>query len=335
MSEKTILVTGGKGFVGQYVCRQLTGMGYHVRIPTRTLTKTKNRNWEFVPTGDLTAFANWRQLVSNVDAVVHLVARTHVTDEFGVAAIRKYRSVNVDVTRRLAKASREAGVKRFVYLSSIKAIGNASEEPLAETHSCNPVDSYGITKLEAEQTIREELSESDCSYTILRPPLVYGVGVKGNFLRLLKLVQRGMPLPRVANRRSMVHVSNLVDVVCLALVHEQARNQVFHVADPTPVSTSELVIHMATGMGRGSRLLPVPQNLLTQLGRAIGKQEEMRRLVDSLTVSIEKAKTHLTWTPRVSTADGVKQTSTAFASNPWSATQPIDSTTEISAAKAA
>ena len=304
-------------------------------MPTRTNPTIRDRKCEYVLTGDLTTFANWRQLVRDVDAVVHLVARTHVTDEFGAAAMQKYRAVNVDVTRRLAKAAREVGVERFVYLSSIKAVGNASDEPLTETHLCAPMDSYGITKLEAEQTLQEVLSGSNCDFTILRPPLVYGVGVKGNFLRLLNLVQRGMPLPKIGNQRSMVHVSNLVDVVSLALSHEGARNQIFHVADSAPVSTSELVSHIAAGMGRGSRLMPVPQTLLTQLGRAIGKQEEMRRLVDSLTVSIEKATIQLDWTPRVSTAEGVKRTSTAFAAMPWSATKSTDSTTEISAAKAA
>ncbi len=334
MKEKTVLVTGGNGFVGQYVCRQLMEMGNRVRVPTRTLMQSRNHACEFVPTGDLTTFANWRQLVRDVDAVVHLVARTHVTDEFGAAAMQKYRAVNVDVTRRLAKAALDVGVKHFVYLSSIKAVGNESNEPLTEIHPCNPVDSYGITKLEAEQNIQDVLGNSDVGYTILRPPLVYGVGVKGNFLRLLNLVQRGMPLPRITNRRSMVHVSNLVDIVCLALTNERARDQIFHVADAQPVSTAELVSHIAAGMGRGSRLMPVPQNLLTQLGRAIGKQEEMRRLVDSLCVSIEKVTTELNWTPPVSIADGVRRTSTHFAANPWTVAKP-DSTKKTSTAKAA
>ena len=177
MNAKTILVTGGNGFVGQHVCRQLVEMGHRVRVPTRTHIRTQKRNWEYVSTGDLTVFANWRQLVRDVDAVVHLVARTHVTDEFGAAAMQAYRSVNVDVSRRLAKAAREEGVKRLVYLSSIKAVGNTSEEPLTEKHPCEPIDSYGITKLEAEQTIHEVLGGSECGYTILRPPLVYGLSL--------------------------------------------------------------------------------------------------------------------------------------------------------------
>lgn len=335
MKQTTILVTGGGGFVGRYVCQRLIEQGFGVRVPVRSQSVVSACKCEYVVTGDLTHFANWSQLLRGVAGIVHLVARTHVTDEFGTAAMQAYRAVNVDITRRIARAAKQQGVRRFVYLSSIKAVGNSSAVPIVESSLCRPVDSYGITKQEAEQAVRRQLLGSETSYTILRPPLVYGPGVKGNFLRLLTLVQRGVPLPRIRNQRSMIHIENLVDAICLVLEHDAARNQTFHVADPQPISTTDLVIQMATGLGTAARLVPLPQMLLAQLGRVAGKQEEIRRLVESLVVSNETIRTRLNWQPRLTTKLGVEQTSRAFATAPWLVEDRTHETHAIRAAKAA
>ena len=154
MNRQTVLVTGGQGFVGRYVCKLLVAQGYNVRIPTRRPTQIQHRAYECVETGDLSVFTQWNQLVRGVDYVVHLVARTHMTDEFGAAAMQSYRATNVDITRRLVQAAANNGVQRVVYLSSIKAVANSSNEPLTEQSPCEPSDSYGITKLEAEHTIQ-------------------------------------------------------------------------------------------------------------------------------------------------------------------------------------
>ena len=282
--------------------------------------------------GICTISRDWRQLVRGVEAVVHLVARTHVTDEFGPAALAAYRTTNVDLTRRLARAAKQEGVRRFVYMSSIKAVANASSIPLGEASSCRPVDSYGITKLEAEQTVRRQLLGSGTTYTILRPPLVYGPGVQGNFLRLLGLVQRGIPLPRIHNRRSMVHIENLVDAVALCLQNPAAMDQTFHVADRSAISTSDLVCNMAKGLGKRAHLIPVPSFLLRQLGKAIGRNEEIRRLADSLVVSSETIRRRLNWKPRIDLPTGIEQTSREFARTPWTLTTMRESAAEVSRA---
>ena len=317
MTNPTILITGATGFVGQRLCCQLAENGFHLRVAVRRPAPLPYANTSTVVTGDVTTFTSWRQLVRGVHAVIHLVARTHVTDEFGTSALAAYRDINVDVTRRIAKAARQEQVRRFIYLSSIKAVANSSSTPLVEASPCRPVDSYGITKLEAEQVVRRQLLGSGTTYTILRPPLIYGPGVRGNFLRLLNLIQRGMPFPDIRNRRSMIHIDNLVDVLGLSVRDPAAFDQTFHVADRRPISTGDLVRSMGKGLGRRTRLLPFPTTLLQQIGRLTGKSQVIDRLTDSLVVSNETVFARLQWKPRIDIHDGIEQTSHAFARQAW------------------
>lgn len=315
--QTKVLVTGANGFVGRRLCEHLLASGYQVRAAVRNapVTRAFHSNLQFVSTGDLIAFDDWQTLLQDVGAVVHLVARTHVTDEFGDAALPAYRALNVDVTRRLAYACARRGVGHFVLMSSIKAVGNGSNEVYRETTPCRPEDSYGISKLEAEHCVEEILNPTSCQWTVLRPPLIYGTGVQGNFLRLLKLVQRGVPLPAITNARSMAHVDNVVDATMHCLRHPT--NAIYHVADPDPVSTADLMRYMSKGLGRSPLLVPVPKALLAGIGSATGWHEEMKRLVGSLTVSPQKLVQELQWQPKVRTADGVIMTAGAYASRPW------------------
>lgn len=317
--QPMVLVTGANGFVGRRLCELLLASGYRVRAAVRNVTDARavHANLQFVSTGDLVAFDDWQTLLRDVGAVVHLVARTHVMDEFGESALPTYRALNVDVTRRLAYACSRRGVGHFVLMSSIKAVGNGSNEIYRETTPCRPEDSYGISKLEAEQCAEEILSPTACKWTILRPPLIYGTGVQGNFLRLLKLVQRGVPMPAITNARSVAHVDNVVDATMHCLRHPT--NDTFHVADPDPISTADLMRYMSEGLGRSPLLLPVPKALLAGIGSATGWHEEMKRLVGSLTVSSEKLMHELGWQPKVRTAEGVVMTAGSYASRPWDA----------------
>ena len=317
MHGMRIVVTGGNGFVGSHLCSRLRDLGAHVRITARSSKTTHCSRSETYCTGDLTQFSNWQEVVAGANAVVHLVARTHMTDEFGAAAMDAYRATNVDVTRRIARAAKQAEVPKFLYLSSIKAVANASEFPLIESSACHPQDSYGVTKLEAEQTVRRQLLGSGTSYTILRPPLIYGTGVGGNFLRLLNLVRCGVPLPKIHNQRSLLYVENLVDAICLSLESDDANNETFHVADTEPISTCDLVRHLADGLDRTARLIAFPRLLLRQLGHAVGKQAEIQRLTESLVVSNQQIRTRLNWQPRFTSRHGITQTSRQFASHPW------------------
>ena len=317
-NRKTVLVTGANGFVGQPLCRELVQQGFAVRAAVRKQQTLQDSEFvKVIEVGDLSQFANWSMLLERCDAVVHLVARTHVTDEFGTSALANYRRTNVDVTRRLAKAATRAGLSHFVFMSSIKAVGNGANEAYSESTTCAPEDSYGITKLEAEQELISALRGTGCHYTILRPPLVYGPNVRGNFLKLLKFVKRGVPMPAVSNARSMVHVGNLVDAVIRCLRSAEAHSELFHVADEYPISTSELVRTMARGMDCRARLVPLPQTLLRTFGTALGRGEEMKRLVGSLTVSTDKLQNKLGWHAKLSIDEGVLETSRLYAQQPW------------------
>ena len=329
---KRILVTGANGFVGSQLCRHLLQCGYSVRAVVRRVPtlSINDPQLEYEPVGDLLHFASWSELLRNTDAIVHLIARTHITDEFGMAAMQEYRRTNVDLTRRLAKAAAREGVSRFVYMSSIKAVGNGSEETYCEQTKCQPEDSYGKSKLEAEQTLaetlRQEPQSGGCEFTVLRPPLVYGPQVQGNFLRLLQLVARGVPLPSVTNARSMVHVENLVQATELCLRSPQAANRTFHVADPEAISTSQLIQSMAAGLERPCRLIPLPKFLLRGMGQVTGKTEEIKRLAGSLTVSTERITSELNWQPKYTTRQGIVSTSRAYRVSPWDTKQKPERT---------
>jgi nucleoside-diphosphate-sugar epimerase len=307
-----VVVTGANGFVGKPLCAALLASGHEVRALIRRdeALRALPEGAEAVVLPRLDESTDWSQALSNADAVVHLVARTHVLEDKAADPLSAYRATNVGLTEALVRAAIAAGVRRFVFMSSIKAAGENADAPYSETMTPQPQDAYGVSKLEAEGRLLELSAGTGLEPVVLRPPLVYGPGVKANFLRLMKALDRGLPLPlgAVRNARSMVYVGNLASAVAAALTHPGAAGEMFHVADRETLSTSELLLCLGALLGRPARLLPVPAGLLRLGGRALNKQGEMDRLLGSLTVSTEKIHRSLGWSAPYPVQEGLEET---------------------------
>lgn len=299
-----VLVTGATGFIGRAVIQRLLEQGHRVVAATRRLevasTDAKLR-WERIAAVD--AETEWMPVLAGVDAVIHLVALTHLTNEQGADAEHAYQRVNVDGTRRLAEQARSAGVKRFVFVSSVKAQAERGEQPLREDDPPCPEDAYGQTKLAAEVALSDALASSGTRYTIIRPPLVYGAGVKGNLRQLARATLSGWPLPfgRVDNRRSLMAVDNLADLLVQAAGHPAAADRVFLAADGTDLSTPELIRQIARAAGCEAHLLPVPPALVAWTLRRAGRQSMASKLLDSLRIDDSRVRQALDWAPPLST----------------------------------
>jgi len=308
-----VLVTGATGFVGQVLCSQLTRRGHEVRgsaceISRVALPAVTVKVAEIGPTTD------WTAAVDGVDAVVHLAARAHILRDRAADALAEYRRTNVEGTRSLAAASRRAGVGRLVFLSSAKVYGERSARPFTEGVLPHPEDAYAVSKLEAEEALKDALASGHTKWTILRPPLVYGPGVRANFLQLMRAVARGMPLPlaRIDNRRSLVYVGNLVDAIEACLEAEAAAGRTWPVSDGEDLSTPELVRRLARALNRPARLVPVPIPLLRLAGALSGRAATVDRLVESLQVDATAIRVALPWTPSYSLDQGLLETARWF-----------------------
>jgi UDP-glucose 4-epimerase len=260
--------------------------------------------------GAIDEHTDWTPALRGIDHVVHLAARVHVMQ--ATAADRaQYEQTNVSGTERLAAAAARAGVKRFVFLSTVKVNGEATgDRAFQASDPAQPLDDYGRSKLEAEHRLLEIDASSAMRVTIIRPPLVYGPGVRANFLRLLSWAERALPLPlsRVKNVRSIVSVWNLCDLIWSLLMRESAVGGVFMISDGQDISTPELIRRLAHFMGRPARLFPAPITLLRAGASLAGKSEEFRRLCGSLAVDISDTRTRLGWTPPVSLEEGLRRT---------------------------
>lgn len=307
---KTVLVTGSTGFVGVSLIQHLAGRGFPVRAVTRREMPVAS-GVEWVRIGEIGADTDWSAALGGVDTVVHLAARAHVMNDPAANPLSEYRRINVAGTERLACEAARAGVRRFVFLSSIKVNGEQTQpsKPFRETDSPAPLDAYGQSKYEAEQVVLAIARASGMQVVVIRPPLVYGPGVKGNMARLVNLVRRGIPLPLggLNNRRSLIGLDNLVDVIARCILHPAAGGKVFLVSDGDDLSTPELLRRLAVVMGRPSRLLPVPVALLRIAGRFTGRSSEVERLVGSLQVDIRHAKITLQWRPPVPVHEGLER----------------------------
>lgn len=298
MSGK-VLVVGANGFVGQTVVADLLRRGEQVVAASRR-PQAIPRGAEWVALPDLTQpIADWKPLLYGVDRVVYLAARVHVMNDTHPDPLAAYRAVNRDAALSLAQASAEQGVSRFVYLSSVKVNGESSQRPLTEEDTPHPTDPYGISKLEAEQQLLALGQRAHLPVVILRPPLVYGPGVKANFMALARAAGRGIPLPigAVRNKRSMIYVENLADLIAAVLKHPAAVGQVFFATDGQDLSTAELTRSLAEAQGRSAQLPAVPVALMQLAGRLTGKTNVVQRLTGSLQVSSAKARNLLDWTP--------------------------------------
>ncbi len=304
------LITGAGGFVGKALCAALSLHGAVVRIAIRTL-EDRTDNFEGMVVGAIDAGTEWSEALRGIVAVVHLAARVHVMNDTEADPLTAFRAVNVEGTLNLARQAAAAGVKRFVFISSVKVNGESTEPgtAFAETDSTDPQDAYAQSKHEAEQGLRQIATETGMEVVIIRPPLVYGPGVKANFAALMRAVQRGWPLPlgAVHNQRSLVALDNLVDFIITCVTHPEAANQTFLASDGQDLSTTELIRGMAKTAGVSARLLPVPVWALQAGAALVGKGDAVQRLCGNLQVDISKARRLLGWVPPVSVDEGLRR----------------------------
>ena len=306
-----VLLTGATGFVGGRLALGLRDaanidLSCAVREPGRAPSWGK----EFVVSG-LDSAADWSEALQDQELVIHAAARAHVMQEQTDDPLTEYRKVNVEGTLNLARQAAEAGVRRFIFLSSIKVNGESTppNQPYLADSEPAPEDAYGISKHEAERGLQDIGRETGMELVVIRPPLVYGPGVKGNFASMIKLVERGVPLPfgSVHNRRSLVALDNLVDLVITCTGHPAAANETFLVSDGRDLSTTELLRGVGDAMGKSTRLFPVPPGLLMFAATVLGRKAMAQRLLGSLQVDILKAQELLGWRPPVSVEEGLRR----------------------------
>jgi nucleoside-diphosphate-sugar epimerase len=307
----SILITGANGFIGRAVCTAALHAGERVTGAVRRPVA--------LPTGVQPAMlssdygsAAWHALLSQHRVVIHTVARVHIMNDPSTDPLASFREVNTKGTWDLARQAAAAGIRRFVFVSSVKVNGEETEahHPYTSADSPAPQDPYGISKLEAEQGLHRIAKETGMEIVIIRPPLVYGPGVKANFASLLRVLQRGIPLPLggvTQNRRSLVALDNLVDLLITCVDHPAAANRTFMVSDGEDLSTAALLRRMGMALGHPARLLPVPPELLRLGAAVIGKRNLAQRLLGNLQVDITDTRQRLDWTPRISVDEGLRR----------------------------
>jgi len=322
-SISSVFVTGATGFVGKMLCRHLLDKGYPVAGTVRSREKIFElpSQMEYHLIDDIGPYTDWTGVLENVDTIVYLAARVHVMQETSTDPLDEYRRVNTYGTERLAYMAAKAGVRRIIYLSTIKVNGEKTPphpSPLPQGESGYfredampaPQDHYAISKWEAEQILGRIAGETGFEVVIIRPPLIYGPGVGGNFKRLLGRVNNGVPLPlsRVNNRRSLIYLGNLVDAIVTCIDHKDAAGKTFLVSDGEDISTPDLIRMIAKAMGKRPRLIPFPLSLLKAIGRFSGKSAEIERLSGSLCIDNSKIREVLGWKPPYTMEEGIRET---------------------------
>jgi nucleoside-diphosphate-sugar epimerase len=307
-----VLVTGANGFVGRAVAQHLQRLpGMAVVCSMRQAGLWGDISGVRMVSGDLGQAADWSDALAGVDAIVHAAARVHVMQDTAVDPLAQFRAINVQGTLNLAHQAARAGVRRFVFISSVKVNGEATLPGRSFTEDDRPApqDAYGLSKWEAEESLRALCSQTGITLVIIRPVLVYGPGVRANFAALMRAVQRGWPLPlgAVHNRRSLVGLDNLVDLITLGLTHPQAAGQTFFASDGHDLSTAELVQGLARAAGVPVRLWPVPVPMLRLVAALLGKSDQAQRLCGNLQVDIGKARQLLNWQPPVRVDEGLRR----------------------------
>jgi nucleoside-diphosphate-sugar epimerase len=302
-----MLVTGASGFVGTALTERLLREGRAFRIASRQPSAIAPT----VVIGDLASGVDWSAALDGVDTVLHLAGRAHIIGQEARSSDSSFHRVNVDATKRLALACAGTGVRRLVFLSSAKVMGDESgPHPFVETDSPHPIGPYAISKWQAEQALLEVAQSTRLSVVILRSPLVYGPGVRANFLALLRAVDRGIPLPfaAVRNLRSLIALENLVDALLTCSVAPSATSEVYFARDSEDLSTPALIRLIADSLGRRPRLLPIPTRALRLCARLVGRDEMLTRLIGTFSVDPTRITERLGWHPKVSSADAIDAT---------------------------
>lgn len=306
MALSTVLLTGSSGFVGVALLQRLSSLD----ITVVGRTKPDNTSGRFFNI-NIDSASDYSAVLAGIEVVIHSAARVHMMDEQATEPLAAFREVNTFGTLNLARQAANAGVKRFIFLSSVKVNGEATAENEAfdYTDKVAPQDAYGISKAEAEMGLRKLAAETGMEVVIIRPPLVYGPGVKANFAAMIKLAQKNLPLPlgAIYNKRSLVALDNLVDLIITCIDHPKAANQTFLVSDDQDVSTTELLEMMTRAAGKKPRLLPVPVSWLRLAGKLTGKQAVIDRLCGNLQVDIEHTKQTLGWKPVITVEEGIRR----------------------------
>lgn len=309
MAER-ILVTGASGFVGGQLIRRLAAQPT-VEVQGAVRAKPEGDHSVLIPVGDINGDTDWSKALQNQRVIVHTAARAHIMEDSAVDPLTEFRRVNVAGTLNLARQGAAAGIRRFVFISSIKVNGEQTMSGVCfrADDAPAPEDPYGISKSEAEQGLQQIARETGMEVVVVRPPLVYGPGVKGNFASMIRLVAKGFPLPlgAIHNKRSLVALDNLVDLIITCIDHPRAANEVFLAGDGEDLSTSELLRRVGAALGRPARLLPVPAALLQFGASVLSKKAMAQRLLGSLQVDISKNRHLLGWEPPVSVDEGLRR----------------------------
>ena len=311
-----IFLTGATGFIGRALLKELIRRGCGVSVASRR--KISDLPGEVIQfqVQDLSTETNWTQLLDGIDVVIHAAARAHVMNDSTKDPITEYRKVNVEGTLNLARQAAVGKIKRFIFISSIKVNGESTLAGRAFTvdEAPSPVDPYGISKWETEVGLHRLSKETGMEVVIIRAPLVYGSGVKGNLQSMMRWINRGVPLPlgAIHNKRSLVSLDNLVDLIITCIEHPAAANQTFLAGDGEDLSTTELLQRMGKALGKPVRLVPLPAGFLTLIASLLGKKDVSQRLFGSLQVDISKARELLGWEPHVSVEEGFRKTAEDF-----------------------
>lgn len=312
MTRQRVLVTGANGFVGRALCAEAVLRGWMVNGVTRQSCyfpcESGIKNYLVNSIDEET---NWQLGLIEINVVVHLAARVHVMQDKAGDPLAQFRRINVEGTLNLARQAAVAGVSRFIFISSIKVNGEATQRGYSfkADDVLMPLDAYSISKMEAEQGLKKIAAQTGMDVVIIRPPLVYGPGVKANFAAMMRWLRHGVPLPlrAIDNQRSLVALDNLVDFILTCLTHSAAANQIFLVSDGEDVSTSALLYRMGEVMNRPARLFPVPMGLLKLAAALVGRRDMAQRLCGSLQVDIEKNRQLLGWCPPLTLNQGLQK----------------------------
>jgi nucleoside-diphosphate-sugar epimerase len=307
-----MLVTGAGGFVGRKLCAELARLGYPVCAALRSPENLHISGCKVVKVSSIDSATDWTGALNGVNTVIHLAARVHVMHDDASDPLEEFRRVNVAGTAHLARSAASSGVKRLVYVSSIKVNGETTcgEAKFTEADAPFPRDPYGVSKWEAEQALQCVAKETGLEVVIVRPPLVYGAEVKGNFSQMLKVLSKGIPLPLagVDNLRSLIYVENLVDALIFCATHSVAAGQTYLVSDGEDISTSRMLRQLGVAMDHPARLFFCPPVILKLVGFLIGKSDQIERLLGSLRVDSGKIQRELNWCPPYSLSEGLQRT---------------------------